>query len=352
MHNKETDSIPEPDCIPGCLHPRRTYNLVGHSDAEKLIIKALDSGRMHHGWLVTGVPGIGKATLAYRMIRYALGGKPLLPNSLDVPKTDIVSQKLESLGHGNFKLIRIPYDYKTKKMRTEIPVNSIRELSDFFRSTAAEDNALRVCLIDSADDLNLNSQNALLKLLEEPPARSLVILLSASPGRLLPTIRSRCIGLTLKSISDKDIETWLSSWVNASQSVIDNVVSLSRGAPGKSISLYNNFDKVIKPLGRYLKGLSNVNSSLDFDLINDLALIKNRSARKLFWEALQDTLHSQAIYSCTGDWKGAFEPIKINKTSEEWQLLWRKTVEMQQLETKLNMDKKTALIDILNAIGS
>ena len=352
MYNKETDNLLEPDCIPGCLHPRRTYNLVGHRDAEKLFIKSLDSGRMHHGWLVTGVPGIGKATLAYRMIRYALGGKPLLPNSLDVPKTDIVSQKLESLGHGNFKLIRIPYDYKTKKLRTEIPVNSIRELSDFFRSTAAEDNALRVCLIDSADNLNLNSQNALLKLLEEPPARSLVILLSASPGRLLPTIRSRCIGLSLKSISDKEIESWLSSRVNASQSVIDNVVSLSRGAPGKAISLYNNFDRVIKPLGRYLKGLSNVNSSLDFNLINDLALIKNRSARKLFWEALQDTLHSQAIHSCTGDWKGAFEPIKIIKTSEEWQLLWRKTVEMQQLETKLNMDKKTALIDVLNAIGS
>ena len=352
MYNKETDNLPEPDCIPGCLHPRRTYNLVGHRDAEKLFIKALDSGRMHHGWLVTGLPGIGKATLAYRMIRYALGGKPLLPNSLDVPKTDIVSQKLESLGHGNFKLIRIPYDYKTKKLRTEIPVNSIRELSDFFRSTAAEDNALRVCLIDSADNLNLNSQNALLKLLEEPPARSLVILLSASPGRLLPTIRSRCIGLSLKSISDKEIESWLSSRVNASQSVIDNVVSLSRGAPGKAISLYNNFDRVIKPLGRYLKGLSNVNSSLDFNLINDLALIKNRSARKLFWEALQDTLHSQAIHSCTGDWEGAFEPIKIIKTSEEWQLLWRKTVEMQQLETKLNMDKKTALIDVLNAIGS
>ena len=352
MYNKETDNLPEPDCIPGCLHPRRTYNLVGHRDAEKLFIKSFDSGRMHHGWLLTGVPGIGKATLAYRMIRYALGGKPLLPNSLDVPKTDIVSQKLESLGHGNFKLIRIPYDYKTKKLRTEIPVNSIRELSDFFRSTAAVDNALRVCLIDSADNLNLNSQNALLKLLEEPPARSLVILLSASPGRLLPTIRSRCIGLSLKSISDKEIESWLSSRVNASQSVIDNVVSLSRGAPGKAISLYNNFDRVIKPLGRYLKGLSNVNSSLDFNLINDLALIKNRSARKLFWEALQDTLHSQAIHSCTGDWKGAFEPIKIIKTSEEWQLLWRKTVEMQQLETKLNMDKKTALVDILNAIGS
>ena len=352
MYNKETDNLPEPDCIPGCLHPRRTYNLVGHRDAEKLFIKALDSGRMHHGWLVTGLPGIGKATLAYRMIRYALGGKPLLPYSLDVPKKDIVSQKLESLGHGNFKLIRIPYDYKTKKLRTEIPVNSIRELSDFFRSTAAEDNALRVCLIDSADNLNLNSQNALLKLLEEPPARSLVILLSASPGRLLPTIRSRCIGLPLKSISDKEIKSWLSSRVNASQGVIDNVVSLSRGAPGKAISLYNNFDRVIKPLGRYLKALSNVNSSLDFNLINDLALIKNRSARKLFWEALQDTLHSQAIHSCTGDWEGAFEPIKIIKTSEEWQLLWRKTVEMQQLETELNMDKKTALIDILNAIGS
>ena len=105
MHNKETDNLPEPDCIPGCLHPRRTYDLVGHETAEKLFIKSIDSGRMHHGWLITGVPGIGKATLAYRMIRYALGGKPLLQNSLDVPKTDIVAQKLESLGHGNFKLI-------------------------------------------------------------------------------------------------------------------------------------------------------------------------------------------------------------------------------------------------------
>ena len=144
----------------------------------------------------------------------------------------------------------------------------------------------------------------------------------------------------------------MSSRVNVSQDIIDNVVSLSRGAPGKAISLYNNYDRVIEPLGRYLKGLSNNSNSLDFNLINDLALIKNRSARKLFWEALQDTLHSQAIYSCTGDWKGAFEPIKIIKTSEEWQLLWKKTVEMQQLETKLNMDKKTVLIDILNAIGS
>ena len=351
MHNKETDNPPEPDCIPGCLHPRRTYDLVGHGTAEKLFIKSIDSGRMHHGWLITGVPGIGKATLAYRMIRYALGGKPLLQNSLDVPKTDIVAQKLESLGHGNFKLIRIPYDHKSKKLRTEIPVNSIRKLSDFFRSTAAEDNALRVCLIDSADNLNLNSQNALLKLLEEPPARSLVILLSSSPGRLLSTIRSRCIGLSLKSISDKEIETWLSSRVNATQNEIDSVVSLSRGAPGKAISLFNNFDRVIKPLGRYLKGLSNVNYSLDFNLINDLALAKNISQRKLFWEALQDTLHSQAIYSCTGDWKGAFEPIKIIKTSDEWESLWRKTIEMQQLEIKLNMDKKTVLIDILNAIG-
>ena len=94
-----------------------------------------------------------------------------------------------------------------------------------------------------------------------------------------------------------------------------------------------------------------LNNSLDFNLINDLALAKNISQRKLFWEALQDTLHSQAIYSCTGDWKGAFEPIKIIKTSNEWESLWRKTIEMQQLEIKLNMDKKTVLIDILNAIG-
>ena len=115
MHNKESDNLPEPDCIPGCLHPRRTYNLVGHRDAEKLFIKALDSGRMHHGWLVTGVPGIGKATLAYRMIRYALGGKPLLPNSLDVPKTDMYLKSLRVSGMAISNLLEFHMIIKQKK---------------------------------------------------------------------------------------------------------------------------------------------------------------------------------------------------------------------------------------------
>jgi len=350
--NKELDNFPEPDCIPGCLHPRKTYDLVGHRIAEASFIKAVNTGRMHHGWLITGAPGVGKATLAYRIIRFALGAKSLLPNSLDVPNTDIVAQKVESFGHGNFKLVRIPYDHKSKKLRSEIPVSSIRELSEFFQSTAAEDNALRICLIDSADNLNLNSQNALLKLLEEPPDKSLVILLSASPGLLLPTIKSRCVRLPLKSIDNDEVKTWLSTRVNVPKSTINNAVLLSRGAPGKAISLINNYDLVIEPLGRYLRELADDNNPLDFNLINNLAAAKNLSARKLFWEALQDTLHAQAIYSCTGEWHGAFSPIKTIKSTAQWQSLWEKSVEMQKLEAKLNMDKKTVFIDLFNSIGT
>jgi len=350
VRKTEIEEYPEADRAPGCPHPRETYDLIGHSEAEMRFLKAQASGRLHHAWLITGAPGVGKATLAYRMIRHILGGQSLLKDSMNIPESDPVAQRVESLGHGNLMLLRRPYDFKLKKIRTEIPVDDVRAMGKFFQGTAAEDEAWRVCLIDTADDLNRNSENAILKILEEPPAKALIILLSSSPGRLLPTIRSRCMHLPLRAVPEAEIAPWLRDRVDAPDQIIDAAVKLSRGGPGKAIALAQNADTVLKPLTGFLSSLDRSNSKMDHILANSLAAQNAGASRQLFWEALQDVLQAQSVFSVTGEWHAAFKPLPVSKSPETWQKLWHKVCEMQRVEAAINMDKKTVMSDTLSAV--
>jgi len=90
VRKAEIEEFPESDRAPGCPHPRETFDLIGHIDAEKRFLTAQSSGRLHHAWLITGTPGVGKATLAYRIIRHTLGGKSLLENSMNIPHSDMI----------------------------------------------------------------------------------------------------------------------------------------------------------------------------------------------------------------------------------------------------------------------
>jgi len=346
----EIEKFPEADRAPGCPHPRETYDLIGHKLAETRFLAAQASGRLHHAWLITGSPGVGKATLAYRIVRHILGGESLLKDSMNIPETDSVAQKVASLGHGNFMLLRRPYDFKMKKLRTEIPVEDVRSLGKFFRGTAAEDKNWRVCLIDSADELNRNSENAILKLLEEPPEKTLILLLSSSPGRLLPTIRSRCMHLPLREVSETEIMPWLRGRVDAPNEIIEAAVKLSRGAPGKAIALVQNTNAVLKPLTGFLKSLDRNKAKIDHIIANSLSTQTSVASRQLFWESLQDVIQAQSVFSVTGEWHGAFKPLPISKSPETWQKLWDSISEMQRIEAAINMDKKTVMLDMLSKI--
>ena len=310
----EPEYLPEADRAAGCAHPRETYDLIGHKDAEIRFLKAISSGRMHHAWLITGPSGSGKATLAYRMIRHILGGKSLLENSLDIPASDPVAQRLEALGHGDFFLLRRPYDEKTKKFKTEIPVDATRNLRDFFTRKSSE-GGWRCALIDTADELNRNAENGVLKTLEEPPDKTFIILLSSKPGRLLPTIRSRCLHLPLRAVPDAEILPWLrnqSENNGADPALLEAAVKLSRGAPGRAVSLLQNTETVLAPLTRYLASLDRGNTELDHQLAGLFAPATAQESRMLFWEALQDVLQAQTRFCATGTWQGAFKPLPVN----------------------------------------
>lgn len=343
---------PEADRADGCAHPRDVHTLVGHQDAEARFLQAYRAGRLHHAWLLTGPKGIGKATLAYRMARFMLGGTSLLESSLDVPASDPVSQRISALGHGNlFRLVR-PWDRKSKRHKTEIPVDAVRQLGGFFRETASEENAWRVCIVDAADELNRNSENAILKMLEEPPKKTLFILVSSAPGRLLPTIRSRCMQLDLRPVPEAELRAWVQAETGRSGDIVDAAVKLSRGAPGKALALMQNADDVLKPLARYIDSLGRSDIGTDMSIARALANPKAATARSLFWDALQDTVQAQAKYAATGTYDGPFKPAAVSKNPAIWEAQWQALQVNQRTEAAINLDKTANMLDTLSGVRS
>lgn len=349
MRTVETEIFPEADRVEGCPHPRETYNLLGHETAEKTFIKAITQGRSHHAWLVTGVKGVGKATLVYRMARYLLGATQLLTDTLDFSPDDPVVQRLASLGHGNVFILRRPYDMKTKKLRGEIPVSEARKLKDFLSQKPSE-AGWRIVIIDSMDEMNRNAENAILKSLEEPPHKTMFFLISSNPGQLLPTIRSRCVNLPLRSIPQDQIRQWTARQVSHDNDVIDAAVKLSRGGPGRAFALCESADSVLIPLSRYITSLTKMADRNDAKISQSLARNDRRPHRILFWETLSDLLQAQARYVASGEWSSAFMPFPLLKTAAQWSAHATRVSELAGQSDGLNMDHTSVMMTALNEI--
>jgi len=175
-------------------HPRETSVLFGHREAETALLAAYRSGRIPHAWLIGGPQGIGKATLAFHMAHHLLRYPDFktAPDTLAVPDpTSSLFRQIATGAHPSVLHLTRPANDKTKSFKTVLTVDEIRKVSRFLSMTS-HDGSYRIVIVDPADDMNTNAANALLKNLEEPPARTLFILVVHAPGSLLPTIRSRC----------------------------------------------------------------------------------------------------------------------------------------------------------------
>lgn len=190
--------------------PWRSQHLVGHDDAEKTMLTAQQSGRLHHAWLLTGPRGIGKATLAWRFARFLLCGRQQGglfgdgPESLEVAPDAPGRTLVDARSHPDLFHLRRSLNPDTGRMRAEIAVDDVRGLGAFMHMTPAM-GKWRVAIVDSADEMNRNSANAVLKVLEEPPPNAVLLIVAHAPGRLLPTIRSRCRRLALQPLADETV---------------------------------------------------------------------------------------------------------------------------------------------------
>lgn len=208
-----SDTPPEPDRVTGAPHPRETLHLIGQKPAEDAFLDAFTSGRMHHAWLISGPRGVGKATLAWRIARFLLAtpedvtlqdnsgmfGAAPPPETLDIPADHPISHRLAALSEPRLFLLRRPWDAKAERLKQDITVDEVRKMKNFFALSSA-DGGRRVVIVDAADEMNVNAANALLKLLEEPPANTTLLLISHQPSRLLPTILSRCRALRCRTL--------------------------------------------------------------------------------------------------------------------------------------------------------
>jgi DNA polymerase-3 subunit delta' len=237
--SKAGDESFESDRIAGFAHPRETTTLLGQQAALDLAAAALRGGRPPHAWLITGPPGLGKATLAYRMARYLLrhGATGEGPADLFVPADDVVARQIEARSHPGLLVLKRGLNPRTGKPQTELPVDEVRRLAGFFGMTAGADG-WRVAIVDPADDMNENAANALLKQLEEPPEKAMLLLLSHRPGRLLPTIRSRCRRLELRPLPEAVLDQALAALLPDMQAPERQALAhLSGGSIGAALRL-------------------------------------------------------------------------------------------------------------------
>jgi DNA polymerase-3 subunit delta' len=219
--------------------PRESDKLIGHEGAERLLLDAWKAGRLGHAWMIAGPRGVGKATLAYRMARFlfAAEGDKSPPETLYVAPEHPVFQLVAASGHADLMTVERSINPKNNRLRTEIVVDDVRRLGEFFALTPIY-GGWRVAIVDCADELNRNAANALLKVLEEPPSRSLLLLVAHVPGRLLPTIRSRCAKLVLGTLEEARVAELVGGhWPELDADARLALARLADGSAGRAFDL-------------------------------------------------------------------------------------------------------------------
>jgi DNA polymerase-3 subunit delta' len=230
--------------------PRANWWLDGHDEAERLLLGLAHAGRLPHAWLISGPAGIGKATLAYRFARCLLveGSAGAAGSSdaksgeaarldLGIDPAHPVFRRIASGGHAGLLTIERAFDEARGRLKSEIPVDEVRRIPAFFAATPAE-GSWRIVVVDGADWMNRNAANALLKSLEEPPPRSLLLLIADRPGLLPATVRSRCRRLALRPLAGAMVEGLLRRYLpDMAAAERARLAAFADGSIGRALAL-------------------------------------------------------------------------------------------------------------------
>jgi DNA polymerase-3 subunit delta' len=351
--------IPEPDRLEGFSHPRFTTEIFGHKDAESALLEGFVSQRLHHAWLMTGPEGVGKATLAYRFARFLLADSSGLmeeqTKDLSIPAGSRVFGQVAALAHPNLLLLRRPWMADRKRLAGAITVSEARRLRHFFGHTAGA-GQWRVVIIDRADELNAAAANALLKNLEEPPARCVFLLVCSAPGRLPVTIRSRCRTLRFPALGNDDLEAAVLAAYRASEcdapdtATLHATIELAQGSTRRALQLLESgggkmHARFIKLIGQ----LPRLDHQAIHKLADELTSSGADSAYELFFELAGESIARIVGHAATGE--GALgveaeiaQQLREPRALAQFAGLWE-TVQREKAEADaLNLDRKNLVL--------
>lgn len=334
------------------LPPRANPLLRGHAAAEALLTEAMRSGRMHHAWLITGPSGIGKATLAFRFARCLLAGGVPGP-TLAVPESHPVFHRVAAGSHADLLTVEREWDPKRKRLRGEIVVDDVRRVAEFLRRTPAE-GGWRVVVVDGAEDLNRNAANALLKVLEEPPERAILLLVCTASGRMLPTIRSRCRRLRLATLDAADMGALLQIYLPELDGTgRDRLIGLAEGSPGRALQLAEgdgvSYADMVGDILAALPGLRPEGVLLRAHALAD-TLGRQEDGFATFMELLRASL-ATAVRDAA---RGRAEPDRLIATRplDAWVDVWHALGRLQDETEFLYLDKRQALVNGLGLLAT
>lgn len=344
----DAEVVPEADRLDGFPHPRHTVQLFGQDAAARELLAGFSSGRMHHGWLLTGAKGIGKATLAYRFAGLALSVEEDLERQaaqLTGPDDAQAMRQVRALSHPGLLLIRRTYDMRAKRFMTAISVDEVRRVRNFLAHRAST-GAWRVVIVDQADELNVNAANALLKSLEEPPDRTIFLLVSSEPGRLLPTIRSRCRTLSLSELASTEMRQAAEAALEAGEQALPRVdewavlEQLAGGSVRRLLSLATTGGLALhEQVSTIMMGLPKVNWPQVHVLADELAPIAAEQKFETFYQLFLDALAAM---------------IRARMLAKDglagWVELWETIIREKAQAKALNLDRKALILQTLGQL--
>jgi len=331
------------------LLPIENHRFIGHTKVEAALLEACRSHYLHHSLILAGPKGIGKATLAYRLARHLLkpeeagllGLEPEGADSLDMSPEDPVFRQVAAGGHPSLKLVERARNADSGKIARDITVADIRALSDFYRKTSVADS-WRIAIVDPAEAMNQNAANALLKILEEPPERCVIILISHALGRLLPTIRSRCHFIQMSSLSALEMATALDALgIDVDGADIELLTRLSEGSIGDAsrivqmdgLALYRDIQALIARRG------------VKFD--GDLDSFSDRMTKKGHEETFElfTLLMERAISDHIVEMGRAGSAARPGGELDRWLDVWEKVRVLFAQASGLGLDRKHVILN-------
>jgi DNA polymerase-3 subunit delta' len=325
--------------------PVQNPTLFGHEGAIRQVTEAFTSSRMHHAWLITGSEGIGKATLAYHIANHVLSGGKNPIGKLDVKNP--AAKLIMAEAHPDLLVVQRTANDKGD-LRDTIAVEDARKIASFLHMTAAH-NGWRVAIIDEAHTLNRSSQNAILKILEEPPPRALILITVTSPGILLPTIRSRCRVLSLNPLDDQQMTVILSRLApELNDPEMKQLIALAGGSVGFALK---TICAEALPLYQELLNLLGEMPALDVPRLHKLADQIGRKADAESFDVvtglLIDLLRRTARARATGEGTANFLPtLQLDRALQ----LWDRTRTTFAVADSANLDRKLAFINAVSDI--